>query len=95
MNRDHPAIEVYVTGTFDDWGKSVKLEKEAGGFVKRVDLPLGEKIYYKVGMPFSFTTISLESLLHQTSTVPVSHNPLPWNFSFLPLHGLVAPALRQ
>ncbi|KAL9054039.1 MAG: hypothetical protein Q9206_003693 [Seirophora lacunosa] len=53
---DHPATEVYVTGTFDDWGKSVKLEKEAGGFVKRVDLPLGEKIYYKFVVDGNWTT---------------------------------------
>ncbi|KAL8783120.1 MAG: hypothetical protein Q9213_004877 [Squamulea squamosa] len=44
---DHPAGEVYVTGTFDDWAKSVKLDKEGGGFAKRVKLPLGQKISYK------------------------------------------------
>ncbi|KAL8775046.1 MAG: hypothetical protein Q9209_000525 [Squamulea sp. 1 TL-2023] len=47
FNRDHPAGEVYVTGTFDDWAKSVKLDKEGGGFAKRVQLPLGQKISYK------------------------------------------------
>ena len=48
--RDHPATEVYVTGTFDDWGKSVKLEKKSGNIHERlVDLPqVEEKIYYKV-----------------------------------------------
>lgn len=50
---DHPADEVYVTGTFDDWAKSVKLVKEGGGFAKRVELPRGEKIVYKVGISFS------------------------------------------
>lgn len=52
--RDHPADEVYVTGTFDDWGKSVKLEKEDGVFVKQVELPLGQTISYKVGFSVSF-----------------------------------------
>lgn len=47
--RDHPASEVYVTGTFDDWARSVKLEKKATSFEKRVELPTAdEKIYYKV-----------------------------------------------
>ncbi|KAL8990270.1 MAG: hypothetical protein Q9177_001034 [Variospora cf. flavescens] len=53
---DHPATEVYVTGTFDDWAKSVKLERENGGFVKTVDLPLGEKIYYKFVVDGNWTT---------------------------------------
>lgn len=49
MIRDHPATEVYVTGTFDDWAKSVKLEKKGEIFEKLVDLPLAtQKIYYKV-----------------------------------------------
>lgn len=52
-NRDHPADEVYVTGTFDDWAKSVKLEKEDGVFVKQVELPLGQTISYKVGSSVS------------------------------------------
>ncbi|MCJ1486364.1 hypothetical protein MMC06_006541, partial [Schaereria dolodes] len=46
---DHPAREVYVTGTFDDWGKTVKLNKKEGNLhEKLVDLPsVDEKIYYK------------------------------------------------
>lgn len=51
LNRDHPADEVYVTGTFDDWAKSIKLDKEDGRFAKRVQLPLDQKILYKVGWP--------------------------------------------
>ncbi|KAF4965942.1 hypothetical protein FSARC_6303 [Fusarium sarcochroum] len=45
---EHPADEVYVTGTFDNWTKSVKLEKKDNVFSKTVDLeePDG-KIYYK------------------------------------------------
>lgn len=47
--RHHPANEVYVTGTFDDWARSVKLEKKGDHFEKLVELPLSnEKIFYKV-----------------------------------------------
>ncbi|UPL01499.1 hypothetical protein LCI18_012433 [Fusarium solani-melongenae] len=45
---EHPADEVYVTGTFDDWTKSVKLEKTGDVFSKTVDLKdASSKIYYK------------------------------------------------
>lgn len=52
QRRERPATEVYVTGTFDDWAKSVKLEKtENGSFEKVVQLPQTEEnIYYKVGI---------------------------------------------
>lgn len=47
--REHPAEEVYVTGTFDNWTKSVKLDKEGSVFQKTVQLENpSEKIYYKV-----------------------------------------------
>lgn len=36
-----------MTGTFDNWQKTVKLEKHVDAFSKTVDLPL-EKILYKV-----------------------------------------------
>ncbi|KAG9185824.1 hypothetical protein G6011_07155 [Alternaria panax] len=36
---EHSANEVFVTGTFDDWRKTVKLEKEDGVFKKTVELP--------------------------------------------------------
>jgi hypothetical protein len=46
---EHPAEEVYVTGTFDNWTKSVKLDKNGDLFSKSVDLGNAtEKIYYKV-----------------------------------------------
>lgn len=50
-SRNHAASEVYVTGTFDDWSRSVKLDKKDGSrFEKLVELPQAEeKIYYKVG----------------------------------------------
>lgn len=45
--REHSANEVYVTGTFDDWRKTVKLDQEDGIFKKTVELPK-EHIQYKV-----------------------------------------------
>jgi hypothetical protein len=40
---------VFVTGTFDDWGKTERLEPTDHGFEKEVSLPFSkEKIYYKV-----------------------------------------------
>ncbi|KAI9167287.1 Cruciform DNA-recognizing protein 1 [Paramyrothecium foliicola] len=47
---DKPAEEVYVTGTFDGWTKSVKLDKEGSIFQKTVDLTVPDdtnKIQYK------------------------------------------------
>ena len=37
-----------MTGTFDDWGKTVQLEKKGDIFEKEVEIPKAEKIYYKV-----------------------------------------------
>lgn len=40
-----------MTGTFDDWSKSTKLDNDGETFSKNVALPnTTEKIYYKVGM---------------------------------------------
>ncbi|KAI0885703.1 carbohydrate-binding module family 48 protein [Annulohypoxylon maeteangense] len=45
---EHPASEVYVTGTFDDWKKTEKLEKIDDRFEKTVTLQdASKKIYYK------------------------------------------------
>lgn len=53
MSRAHPAEEVYVTGTFDNWSKSEKMEKVDDIFEKSVELPdSSEKIYYKVGASY-------------------------------------------
>jgi Glycogen recognition site of AMP-activated protein kinase len=48
--RPHPdANEVCVTGTFDDWGNSEKLNKVGDIFEKEVQLPDASKnILYKV-----------------------------------------------
>ncbi|OCL10000.1 carbohydrate-binding module family 48 protein [Glonium stellatum] len=43
---EHPANEVFVTGTFDDWAKSIQLEKKDDVFTKTVELPK-EKVQYK------------------------------------------------
>lgn len=45
---EHPADEVYVTGSFDDWSKSERLDKANNVFTKEVILPVAsDKIYYK------------------------------------------------
>ncbi|KAJ4331095.1 Cruciform DNA binding protein [Ascochyta clinopodiicola] len=43
---EHDANDVYVTGTFDDWKKTVELHKEGGIFKKTVELP-STKTQYK------------------------------------------------
>ncbi|KAH8196857.1 hypothetical protein TruAng_008970 [Truncatella angustata] len=46
---EHAASEVYVTGTFDGWKKTEKLNKVGEHFEKQVQLDdASEKIYYKV-----------------------------------------------
>ena len=63
MCREHPADEVYVTGTFDNWTKSVKLEKQGDVFSKTVDLKEPEgKIYYKVRQRLRATTRNANKL---------------------------------
>ena len=48
-HREHPeASEVFVTGTFDDWGKTEKLDRKGDFFEKDVQLPNKDKILYKV-----------------------------------------------
>ncbi|RWA07624.1 hypothetical protein EKO27_g7477 [Xylaria grammica] len=47
-DRNHPATEVYVTGTFDEWKKTEKLGKIGDSFEKQVALPdASSKIFYK------------------------------------------------
>jgi hypothetical protein len=48
--REHDANDVYVTGTFDNWKKTVQLEKEGSVFKKTVELPKF-KTQYKVRPP--------------------------------------------
>ncbi|KEZ45184.1 hypothetical protein SAPIO_CDS2638 [Scedosporium apiospermum] len=49
VSRNKPAQEVYVTGTFDNWSKSEKLDKIGDdSFTKTVAIPdASSKIYYK------------------------------------------------
>ncbi|KAL1310511.1 hypothetical protein AAFC00_000796 [Neodothiora populina] len=51
----HYANEVFVTGTFDNWQKSVKLDKHGDVFQKTVDLP-AEKTLYKFVVDGNWTT---------------------------------------
>ncbi|KAH7055740.1 hypothetical protein B0J12DRAFT_429021 [Macrophomina phaseolina] len=54
---EHPADEVYVTGTFDDWAKSVKLVRSGDVFEKTVQLPRNdEKVLYKFVVDGNWTT---------------------------------------
>lgn len=49
-NRPHAAAdEVIVTGTFDNWAKSIKLDKKAWAHEKTVEIPdTKDEILYKV-----------------------------------------------
>lgn len=51
--REHAANEVFVTGTFDNWQKTIKLEKVDGVFKKIVELP---KAYTQYKVRLSATT---------------------------------------
>ncbi|TPX12232.1 uncharacterized protein E0L32_007118 [Thyridium curvatum] len=56
-NRPHAAEEVYVTGTFDNWAKTEKLEKKGDHFEKTVTLPdFTDKILYKFVVDGNWTT---------------------------------------
>lgn len=37
-----------MTGTFDDWGKTVKLDRVGDIFTKEVSLPADKRVLYKV-----------------------------------------------
>ncbi|KAL2198184.1 hypothetical protein P885DRAFT_33986 [Corynascus similis CBS 632.67] len=53
----HDAEEVYVTGTFDDWTKSERLERVGEVFQKTVTLPDStDKVLYKFVVDGSWTT---------------------------------------
>ncbi|KAJ5892041.1 uncharacterized protein N7473_008269 [Penicillium subrubescens] len=54
----HSANEVFVTGTFDDWGKTVKLDRVGDIFSKEVALPADKKIQYKFVVDGTWTTDS-------------------------------------
>ncbi|KAE8364396.1 hypothetical protein BDV27DRAFT_128440 [Aspergillus caelatus] len=53
----HDADEVFVTGTFDDWGKTVRLDRKGDIFEKEVPLPATEeKLHYKFVVDGIWTT---------------------------------------
>jgi hypothetical protein len=70
FSRPHPANHVYVTGTFDRWGKTEKLEKVGDVFEKEVTLPSADKKYdYKVCAPSRFSKRFIGYPARVTSTV--------------------------
>jgi hypothetical protein len=70
----YDAEEVYVTGTFDNWSKTQKLEKAAsGGLEKEVNLPINEKITYKVHIPFPVTSCT------HSHSLSVKHGLIHWD----------------
>lgn len=59
--RPYNANEVFVTGNFDDWGKTVRLDRVGDIFSKRVSLPTDKRIHYKACI-YSFSLSSLSFL---------------------------------
>jgi Glycogen recognition site of AMP-activated protein kinase len=76
--RPHPeATEVYVTGTFDDWGKTEKLDKVGDTFEKDVQLSdATQKILYKVSH-LSIAVPSLDRRPHRGRPWLVRVKPTP------------------
>ena len=74
VRRPHPeANEVYVTGTFDDWGKTEKLNKVGDTFEKEVTLPdASEKIFYKVRQEQASQALLLPELRHTKPVLDLS-----------------------
>ncbi|KAI9883863.1 MAG: hypothetical protein M1823_004354 [Watsoniomyces obsoletus] len=53
----HPASEVFVTGTFDDWGMTIQLDKKGDHFEKRVHLSDPNKaVHYKFVVDTNWVT---------------------------------------
>ncbi|KAJ5158428.1 Immunoglobulin E-set [Penicillium coprophilum] len=52
----HNASEVFVTGTFDDWGKTVKLDRVGDIFTKEVTISPVQKVQYKFVVDGIWTT---------------------------------------
>ncbi|KAL3430121.1 hypothetical protein BDV09DRAFT_189528 [Aspergillus tetrazonus] len=51
------ANEVFVTGTFDDWGKTIRLDRKGDVFEKEVHLPVtGDKVHFKFVVDGNWTT---------------------------------------
>lgn len=80
--RPREAGQVFVTGTFDNWEKTVQLERKGNGFEKEVYLPnISEKIQYKVrwlcildvSLSLSFPSVPL--VTHFSPKSALSSNP--------------------
>lgn len=73
---------MYVTGTFDNWSKSEKLEKVGDHFEKTVTLPeTSESIFYKVRyFSWPFTTSKPLSLARVSgaANTPMRGQPGAW-----------------
>lgn len=67
-----------MTGTFDDWGKTIRLDRKGDVFEKEVPLPATEeKLHYKVRDIFSLLT-SMEHYSYYCIHFPlISSFPLP------------------
>lgn len=62
-----------MTGTFDSWSKSVKLDKVGDGFAKTVSLAdASKKIYYKVRLP----SLCRTALARVVCLIPRPHSKL-------------------
>ena len=98
LSREHQASEVYVTGAFDEWRGSVKLDKKDDGlFEKTVELlETDEKIYYKVCCN---CTISRDAAMQEPNFTIYTHTPLPCYSSvvvvWLPVTGRIARPCAQ
>lgn len=78
FRRPHAAEEVYVTGTFDNWSKSEKLEKVGDHFEKIVTLAeTGDSIFYKVCYPLLLPLNTSISFPHRISPAQQSHDARP------------------
>ncbi|CAG8032377.1 unnamed protein product [Penicillium olsonii] len=56
LERPYNASEVFVTGTFDDWGKTVQLDRVGDTFRKTVTISPVQKVHYKFVVDGTWTT---------------------------------------
>jgi hypothetical protein len=89
LRRPHAAEEVYVTGTFDNWSKSERLDKVGDHFEKTVTLPnSSEPIFYKVRTSF-ITDFSLTRDRYHLSSSASLHRLEPPHFALFFPQGAV------
>lgn len=79
--RPHDANEVYVTGTFDDWGKTIRLDKKGDFFEKEVQLsPPEDKLHYKVRLKARWGGLAGEARLRHRQ--PIGPATMGWSWGF-------------